>query len=219
MASNLTIGSTEGNSEEVPRLRAHYQDQWESFRGGGVSEIQEELSSEVFDMNNNGVNNPLGTIREDVEGSVLSFDFGERGEDVVYVAVGKQGEETSMDALIWTLNNALINPSSTLVFLVHVFPETKYIPTPLGKLPISQVNPEQKEKYMAQERGKRRDFLQKFLNVCSASQVKVDTILIESEMEAKAILDLIPILHIRKLVLGATKSTVRYNIHIIQPLF
>lgn len=50
-------------------------------------------------------------------------------------------------------------------------------------------------------------------------KVKVDTILIESEMEAKAILDLIPILNIKKLVLGATKSTVRYSLHIIQPLF
>lgn len=42
-------------------------------------------------------------------------------------------------------------------------------------------------------------------------KVKVETILIESETEGKAILDLIPILNIRKLVLGATKSSVRYN--------
>lgn len=41
-------------------------------------------------------------------------------------------------------------------------------------------------------------------------KVKVDTILIESDMEAKAILDLIPILNIRKLVLGASKATIRY---------
>lgn len=113
----------------------------------------------------------------------------------------------------------------------------------VGKLPIGQVNPEQKYNYIAQERSKRREFLQKFLNVCSASKVlnyiistalidanscnsllilitetciytekvKVETILIESETEGKAILDLIPILNIRKLVLGATKSSVRYN--------
>ncbi|KAL3655519.1 hypothetical protein CASFOL_001305 [Castilleja foliolosa] len=41
------------------------------------------------------------------------------------------------------------------------------------------------------------------------ANVKADTILIESELEAKAILDLIPILNIRNLVLGATKSTIR----------
>ncbi|KAK6133174.1 hypothetical protein DH2020_033064 [Rehmannia glutinosa] len=210
MPSNLIIGSSSGSSEEVPRLRAHYNDQWENFTGGGASEIEEEMSGEVFDMNNDdGFKIPLETIREEVEGrlSTSSFNFGERSEDVVYVAVGKQGDETSMDALIWALKK-MINPSS-VVFLVHIFPEIKYIPTPLGNLPISQVNPGQKELYMAQERGKRRDFLQKFLNVCSSSQVKADTILIESEMEAKAILDLIPILNIRKLVLGATKSTIR----------
>ncbi|KAK6124756.1 hypothetical protein DH2020_041508 [Rehmannia glutinosa] len=163
-------------------------------------------------MNNNrrGVIEPLERIREGMS-SVSSFDdlYGGRDDDeAVYVAVGRQSEETSMDALIWVLNNAVI-PSSTLVFLIHVFPETKYIPTPLGKLPISQVNPEQKENYMIQETAKRRQFLQKFLTLCSASQVKVDTILIESEMEAKAIVDLIPILNIKKLVLGTTKSDLR----------
>ncbi|KAL2495507.1 Adenine nucleotide alpha hydrolase-like superfamily protein [Forsythia ovata] len=204
MALNLTIGTGEGNTDEGVGSRVHYQDQWGNFRSGVIStEIQEEQPSELFEINN-GV--PMSTINEEVEGSVFSFDFHNR-DDVVYVAVGTS-EETSMDALRWTLNNA-VNPSSTIVFLIHVFPEIKYIPTPLGKLPISQVNPEQKENYMAQERGKRREFLQKFLDVCFTSQVKVDTILIESDMEAKAILDLIPILNIRKLVLCTTKSNLR----------
>jgi hypothetical protein len=42
-------------------------------------------------------------------------------------------------------------------------------------------------------------------------QVKVDTILIESDMVASAIRDLIPILNIRTLVVGTTKSSLRYN--------
>lgn len=42
-------------------------------------------------------------------------------------------------------------------------------------------------------------------------QVKVDTILIESDTVASAIRDLIPILNIRKLVVGTTKSSVRYT--------
>ncbi|KAL2253369.1 uncharacterized protein LOC105168059 [Sesamum indicum] len=216
MAANLTIGSLDGNSgREVPQLRAHYHDgRWENFNGGGgLREIQEAQLISVFDLgNNNGGctsgSYHLSTIREEVEESVFSFDFQERGEDVVYVAVGGN-KQTSMDALIWTLNHAVLNPSSTLVFLIRVFPETKFIPSPLGMLPVSQVNPEQKEIYMAQERRKRREFLRKFLIVCSASQIKADTIVIESDTEAKAILDLIPILNIRKLVLGATKSTVR----------
>lgn len=40
-------------------------------------------------------------------------------------------------------------------------------------------------------------------------QVKVDTILIESDFIAKAIIDLIPILQMKKLVIGANKSQLR----------
>ncbi|KAL8104213.1 uncharacterized protein LOC141678753 [Apium graveolens] len=143
-------------------------------------------------------------------------ETGKEDEQVVYVAL--LGQTTSsnssssshdMDALVWTLNHLLHPFSESLVNLVYVFPQLHYIPTPLGKLPINQVNPEQKERYMIQERGKRRDFLQKFLDICAASKVKVETILIESDMEAKALLDLIPILYMKKLVLGAPKSSLR----------
>ncbi|XP_073059991.1 U-box domain-containing protein 33-like [Primulina eburnea] len=211
MTSNLTIGGVGGENpgESDYRSRAHDEDQdrSENFGGGGWSEIEEEFS---IDISSNRQMNNLETIKEETDGSLFSFDFHGGGDDSVYVAVRKQNEEVSMDALIWAMKNTVISPS-TVVFLIHVFPETKFIPSPLGMLSVSQVNPEQKENYMAQERGKRREFLQKFLNVCSASQsqVKVDTILIESDMEAKAILDLIPILYIKKLVLGATKSNVR----------
>ncbi|CAL5408139.1 unnamed protein product [Camellia sinensis] len=167
-------------------------------------EKEEESWSEVFEIDNR---EPMPAIKEEFDGSVFSFDF-QNGEDVVYVAVGKtDSESSSMDALVWTLNH--VATPSTLVFLIHIFPELRFIPTPLGKMPISQVNPEQKENHMNQERSKRREFLQKFLDVCSASKVKVDTILIESDMEAKALLDLIPILNIRKLVLGTNKSSLK----------
>lgn len=43
-------------------------------------------------------------------------------------------------------------------------------------MPISQANAEQKESHMAQERAKTRQFLHKFLNVCSATQVYVKEI-------------------------------------------
>ncbi|TKY53902.1 U-box domain-containing protein 35 [Spatholobus suberectus] len=110
-----------------------------------------------------------------------------------------------MDALSWTLKN--LTTQSTMIYLIHVFPEIKHIPNPLGTgmIPSNQVSAEQVESYIAQERGKRRELLQKFLQSCSTSKVKADTILIESDLVAKAILDLIPILQIRNLVIGATK--------------
>ncbi|KAL5838888.1 hypothetical protein ACOSQ3_016057 [Xanthoceras sorbifolium] len=187
----------------------HYHHQYNYFDNGasssGVSEIEEEESSELFEIEDEF---PLETIKEELfEGSMFSFDVhGSDQADYIYVAVGKS--ESSMDALQWALKRA-VNPSTTVVYLIHVYPEIKYIPSPLGKLPKSQVNPEQVESYMAQETGKRRELLQKFINACSVSQVKVDTMLVESDMVAKALLDLIPILNIRKLVVGTTKSSVR----------
>ncbi|KAJ4981411.1 hypothetical protein NE237_032248 [Protea cynaroides] len=162
------------------------------FNGSSVSEIEED---QEFD---HGRNEILGTINEE-----SGRTGGDENDDNVYVAVGKS--ETSMDALRWTLNNAL-KPSST-VFLIHVFPEVHHISTPLGRLPKNQANPDQLERCMIEERSKRMQLLQKFLRLCSVSQVRFDTILIESDETAKAVVDLIPVLNIKKLVLGISKST------------
>lgn len=174
-----------------------------------IDEDEEENSRDLFEIKR------MAPIKEEYEeSSLFSFEVGPNGENhVVYVCVSKTNYDESMDALVWTLNN-IVNrsddpKSSTVVYLIHVFPELRYLPTPLGKLPISQANPEQKESFMIQERIKRREFLQKFLHLCSTSKVRVETILIESDMEAKAILDLIPILYVRRLVLGTSKSTLR----------
>lgn len=98
------------------------------------SEIEEEPSSdsELFELNTTATGFPLDSITEE-EASVFSLDFQHNcGEDVVYVAInGKSTDESSsMDALVWTLTHALNNPATALVFLVHVFPETKFIPMP-----------------------------------------------------------------------------------------
>ncbi|XP_057422059.1 U-box domain-containing protein 54-like isoform X2 [Lotus japonicus] len=151
---------------------------------------------EIVEEDNHDGASPMAAIGEEDE-----------EQDSVYVAVGKG--DTSMEALSWTLNN--LATRSTVLYLIHVFPEIKHIPNPLGvgMIPRNQVSAEQVESYMAQERGKRRELLQKFLQSCSNSKVKGDTILIESDMVGKAILDLIPILHVRKLVIGANKVQLR----------
>ncbi|XP_059313018.1 uncharacterized protein LOC132064140 isoform X2 [Lycium ferocissimum] len=182
--------------------------------GNEIEEIEEHGSnggyvpaSELLEINTG-----LASIKEvEVEGSLYSFDFhNNRDHAVVYVAVGhssgnsnKISKDSSMDAVLWTLNHAVPDYSSTILFLIHIYPETKYIPTPC------QVSAEKKENYMAQERGKRRQFLQKFFDACAARKVKVDTILIESDMEAKAILDLIPICNITRLILGTSKANLK----------
>ncbi|XP_024987353.1 U-box domain-containing protein 35-like [Cynara cardunculus var. scolymus] len=177
-------------------------------------EIVEEDDDDDDDDNGRfGGSRLMPSITEEYDdgdaGNLFSYDS-RNGSDVVYVVTWRGTEElssASMDALVWTLGNDL--HESTIVYLVHVFPELRYIPTPLGRLPISQANPEQKESCLVQERSKRSEYLQRFLSLCSSSKVQVETVLIESDMEAKAILDLIPILNIRTLVLGATKSNLR----------
>ncbi|XP_010481274.1 PREDICTED: U-box domain-containing protein 37-like [Camelina sativa] len=148
----------------------------------------------------------LESVRErELEGR-SSGTVSMNGDDNVYVGVGKG--DSSMDALRWAIDN-LITSSSTLLFLIHVFPETRFIPYPLGRLTREKASQEQVESFMSQEREKRRTLLLKFLHACSASKVKVETILVESDSVAKAIQDLITILNIKKLVLGMDKSNAR----------
>ncbi|XP_062233048.1 U-box domain-containing protein 35-like isoform X2 [Phragmites australis] len=125
--------------------------------------------------------------------------------DDVYVAVGKGG--SSAAALSWALRR--LTKSWSFVYLVHVFPVVTSIPTPLGMMSKSQASPEQIETYLNQERSKRREMLQKFLDQCRKFQVNVDVYLIESDQIANAIIELIPVLHIKQLVLGVSKSNVR----------
>lgn len=99
-----------------------------------VSEIEEDnSSSQLYSLNeddDDDVPNPMATISEEKN----------EGEDdsTVYVAVGKS--ETSMEALSWTLKNLVTTPSSTLVYLIHVFPEINHIPNPC-KFKLSSIFP------------------------------------------------------------------------------
>ncbi|KAF3431975.1 hypothetical protein FNV43_RR26711 [Rhamnella rubrinervis] len=183
-------------------------------------EKESPSSTMLFEVVDHGMV-PLQSIEEDEElseGSLFSIDIDlhrdhdhvEDHSDGIYVAVGKNNNKSSMDALLWTLKHPIISSSSTFVYLVHVFPVVRLIPSPLGMLPKSKVNPRLDEKFVARERDNRRKLLQTYIEACSAAKVKVDTVLIESDMVAKALLDLIPTLNIRKLVVGTSKSNNSY---------
>lgn len=92
---------------------------------GGVCEIEEEDDrSELFEISR------LASPREDYGESLFSLDM-ENGKENVYVGVGKC--ESSIDALAWTLKHA-VTPS-TIVYLVHVFPEIRHVLTPCKLFP------------------------------------------------------------------------------------
>ncbi|XP_010942861.1 U-box domain-containing protein 33 isoform X2 [Elaeis guineensis] len=125
--------------------------------------------------------------------------------DKVYVAVGESS--SSMDALLWALRPDVAKPRS--VCLIHVHPEVHYIPTPLGIFPKHQLNDRQVERFTQQEKTKIQEMLQKYLNSCQSSKVEADTHLIESDQIVKAIVGLIPVLNIKRLIVGATKANLR----------
>ncbi|KAL0353331.1 UNVERIFIED_CONTAM: hypothetical protein Sangu_0914400 [Sesamum angustifolium] len=205
--ASVGTGGGGSSSDEVPTSRAHHQEynQWENYSsGGGVSEIEEEPSSGEFDENNsNGVTTILWKASErKLKAACTPSAAGKTS------CTWRWGGRARKQAWMPWYGRSITQ-------LIHLQPLSfsfMSFQRPMGKLPISQVNGEQRENYLAQERGKTREFLQKFVDMCSASsqkQVKVETILIESDMEAKAIVDLIPILNIRKLVVGTTKSNLR----------
>ncbi|KAL5544111.1 hypothetical protein UlMin_007895 [Ulmus minor] len=139
-------------------------------------------------------------IVEIVEEHSISFTSSNPvvGADV-YVAVGKD----DIEVLKWALDH-VVSPGAT-VFLIHVYPPITYIPTPVGKLSRSQLTQEQVRVYINEEENKRKNLLQKYISLCNDAKVRVDTVLLENDGTAKAILDLIPVLNITNLVMGVKK--------------
>ncbi|XP_026406549.1 U-box domain-containing protein 35-like [Papaver somniferum] len=194
------------------------------YETGSNSSSCSEIEEIDEDNNNNNNNNNSSIRRETNRIGFLSFNDKHRGipatieegsfEGVgvtlsgaqnIYVAVGGK-LNSSLDALRWTLRH---HPSTMrTINLIHVFPEVSFIPSPFGgRVPKDQVSPEELENYMSHQSHKRREFLQKFLDVCSVFKVTVETLLIESNNVAKAVADLILILNIKKLVVGTSKSS------------
>ncbi|PRQ17226.1 putative aminoacyltransferase, E1 ubiquitin-activating enzyme [Rosa chinensis] len=122
------------------------------------------------------------------------------GVNDVYVAVGKD----DTDVLKWVLDNA-VSPGSR-VFLVHVFPPITHIPTPVGRLSMSQLSEDQVRFYVNEENNKRKNLLQKYVCLCNNVKVTVDTMLLESSDRTKAITDLLSVLRITHLVIGTKRA-------------
>lgn len=83
----------------------------------------DDIPREIKELFGNKRYLPMPSIKEDY----IDNHHDHRSSNSVYVAVGKS--ESSMEALTWTLKHAA-DPSSTTVYLIHVFPETHFIPSP-----------------------------------------------------------------------------------------
>ncbi|GLU12658.1 hypothetical protein SLE2022_293220 [Rubroshorea leprosula] len=106
---------------------------------------------------------------------------------LMFMAVGKD----DLDVLKWALDHA-VSPGAR-VFLVHVFPPITYIRTPVGRLSRNHLSHDQLKVYLNEENNRRRNQLQKYIRLCIDLKVTADTMLLESNYTAKAILELIPV--------------------------
>ncbi|KAL2492540.1 Adenine nucleotide alpha hydrolase-like superfamily protein [Abeliophyllum distichum] len=123
------------------------------------------------------------------------------GVNDVYVAVGKSDSHV----VKWALDHA-VPPGKSRVFLVHVFSPITYIATPVGRLSKSQLSKDQVQIYANEESNRRRNLLEKYIRLCNDAKVVVETMLVESNAAAKAILDLIHVANITNLVMGTKQS-------------
>ncbi|KAL2515268.1 Adenine nucleotide alpha hydrolase-like superfamily protein [Forsythia ovata] len=123
------------------------------------------------------------------------------GVNDVYVAVGK----SDLHVVKWALDHA-VPPGKSRVFLVHVFSPITYIATPVGRLSKSQLSKDQVQIYANEESNRRRNLLEKYIRLCNDAKVAVETMLVESNAAAKAILDLIHVANITNLVMGTKQS-------------
>ncbi|MED6218175.1 hypothetical protein PIB30_024500 [Stylosanthes scabra] len=123
----------------------------------------------------------------------------DRRDDDIYVAVGKD----DMDLVQWVLDH--VGSSRARIFLVHVSPPITMIPTPVGKFDRSQLTPQQVRFYVNQVNSKRKELLQKYIQLINEAKLTAETLLLESNDTGKAILDLISILNISNMIIGMKK--------------
>ncbi|CAO2842387.1 unnamed protein product [Amaranthus hypochondriacus] len=222
-----TTSSRDTHREEAPSgcVPIDHQDyNYNTRRANEVSEIIEIIEEEdeeilagksggrksqkLVPISENGIEtNTTSLFSIDIHHKVNSARYSS-SDDVVYVAVGKS--ESSMDALLWALTHC-VHPGSTLVYLIHIFPDLKFIPSPFGggMVPKTSVTPDLVESYMMEDSRKRRELLNKYVDMCTSHMVQVETILIESDSVINAIVELISVLNIRRLIVGISKSNLR----------
>lgn len=156
-----------------------------SHGGGLTSEI-----IEIAEEDGKAVLSDQSRAPDTTSPSLFSIDM-DTAKDVVYVAVGET--ETSMDALV----DSQSRPSSSRRSVGA------------GKVPMSQVSPELADSYLAQHKSQMRQLMGRYMDKCTSYQVPADTILIESDSVATAILELTSVLKTPKLVVGISKSKLR----------
>ncbi|XP_057519536.1 uncharacterized protein LOC130800165 [Amaranthus tricolor] len=165
----------------------------ETYENYDVETLEYQLSL----CNNREISKVVPEIIEiEEENDECKGEKRDEGSKEIYVAIGKD----DLEVLKWVIAHVVV-PGGR-VNLIHVFPPISSISTPVGRLWVGQLSPEQAKVYAIEEHNRRRNLLHKYIRLCVENKVNVDTILIESNETTKSIMDLIPVLNITSLVMG-----------------
>ncbi|XP_059076120.1 U-box domain-containing protein 33 isoform X1 [Cryptomeria japonica] len=122
----------------------------------------------------------------------------------IYVAVGKDSAE-SISALKWALQN-LDNRQETLIILLHVRLPLRYMPSPIGKIPLNQVSEDVVKAHLKVKEKELETFMKKYLDICKGAQVKAELLFVEKNDVAKGIVEVISEKGVKKLVMGTSSA-------------
>ncbi|KAF8093559.1 hypothetical protein N665_0383s0184 [Sinapis alba] len=124
----------------------------------------------------------------------------------------KLGGTGSRRAVRWAVDNLL--PKAGRFVMIHIIPAITTIPTPSGKrLPVEEVDERLVEMYVRDVKQEAETVFVPFLNICktsssSSTKCDVETLLVEYDDPAKALLRLIYKSGVNSLVMGSFKSNI-----------
>ncbi|RID52718.1 hypothetical protein BRARA_G00162 [Brassica rapa] len=135
-------------------------------------------------------------------------------EGELYVAVAvkgiigdKLGGAGSRRAVRWAVDNLL--PKADRFVMIHVIPPISTIPTPNGeRLPLEEVEERLVEMYVRDVKQEFETVFVPFLKMCKSNRTKVETLLIEYDDPAKALLRFIYKSGVNSLVMGSFNSNI-----------
>ncbi|CAA7022257.1 unnamed protein product [Microthlaspi erraticum] len=135
-------------------------------------------------------------------------------ESELFVAVAvkgiigdKLGGAGSRRAVRWALDNLL--PKADRFVMIHVIPTITTIPTPTGeRLPVEEVEERVVEMYVRDVKQEFETVFVPFLKMCKISSTKVETLLLEYDDPAKALLRFIYKSGVNSLVMGSFTTNI-----------
>ncbi|MCO5562164.1 hypothetical protein L7F22_015790 [Adiantum nelumboides] len=123
----------------------------------------------------------------------------------IAVAIGKGG--SSLQGLIWVLDNHLVPPGG-LLHLLHIQAPLRFIPSPMGNnIPLESVSEDVANRHKMQRFLATEQLLYQYKKLCDDRQVNSEVCYAEGEVIHKELVNQIICLCIAKLVVGTSSNS------------